>query len=125
MPELEVPNGLKFSVLEKIREAEWKQARRRLILLKLAMTSSVATSIFASALFSRELLASDFWNIATLGFTDFGLILANWQNFFWSLLETLPTEPLLSLAFPLLLIMLLGKKYDDQKQFIKFNSLNA
>lgn len=125
LPEVEPSNNLKSLIMQRIKMAEQKKAAKRLFALRFSM--SVTSLAFALAAYygGRELLSSQFWNIAMLGFSDFNLVLSNWQTFAWSLLETIPVSAISILLSPILILMLLGKQYENSAQTNKFNYLGV
>jgi hypothetical protein len=66
------------------------------------LTSFVALSVIGLQ-YGTLFLQSDFWMLLSLLFSDLGLIATSFQDFFYSLLETLPVGPLLLLFLPLTL----------------------
>lgn len=61
--------------------------------------TSVLTAVYFFATFGKSILESEFWNILSLAFSDVTIVASHYQEFFFSLLETLP-----ALTFALMLI---------------------
>lgn len=64
------------------------------------LTSFGVFSVFGLQ-YGALFLQSDFWTLLSLVFSDLGIIAVSFQDFFYSLLETLPVGPLLLLFLPL------------------------
>ncbi len=97
--------GLRSRVLARIeKEQKTLLAHRRQM--------SFAGLVFSTSLFSfgvfqygGPLLQSDFWRFFSLIFSDLGLVTVSFQDFAYSLLETLPVVPLFALFAPLALFL--------------------
>lgn len=55
--------------------------------------------------YGGSLLQSDFWSISSLLFSDLSVVATSFQDFTFSLLETLPVLPLFALLAPLSLFL--------------------
>ena len=75
--------------------------------------------LVAGAFFIKEIMVSDFWSIFSLSFTDAGTLLAYWQEFALSLLETFPAESFAYLLAPVFVLLVLAKEYGERQQAMK------
>lgn len=104
--EIDVPAGLNSLIMQKINQLDRPQIRRKLIFSYFSIGASVAAFLYAGLVFGREILGSDFWNMASLISTDFFTIVQHWQEFSYSLLETFPVLNLIALLIPVFALFL-------------------
>jgi hypothetical protein len=108
---IEPPMHLKGVILARIeREGRKRQMRRKMLLMGGFMVSGIG-AISSLAFFGREILASDFWSIASLAFSDLGTVVGHWQDYAFSLLETLPVVSIIAILVPIVAMLLLTKYY--------------
>jgi hypothetical protein len=130
--DIEPPKELKGRILARLEDerrksassADRRQKRKKMLLFGGFLASGIG--VFSSlAFFGHEILASDFWSFASLGFSDAGVVAANWQEYALSLLETLPVFSIIAVLAPMAVVLLLMKYYADQKFSYKNNLLIA
>jgi ABC-type spermidine/putrescine transport system permease subunit I len=104
---IEPPEGLLGKIMERIRQEKHLLAvKRRLVVIFLGFAASAAALIPVFNLARTDLAQSGFLQFFSLAFSDFGIIIAYWQSFAMSLLETIPA---ISLAmFFAVIFMFLG-----------------
>ena len=122
--EIQPPSYLKEAVLRRISETREKEIRRKKILFQCGFVFSGASLLFAGIFFGKEIVSSEFWSIAALGFSDMGIVLSHWQSFGLSLLETLPIVALAAMFVPVFFFLMLIKKYAEQQPMQTFKHLN-
>lgn len=86
----EVPAGLETSIVRAVRararhEASWRRLMR---LGPWIWAAGAASSVW---MFGGAVAQSDFWLLASLVFSDSGVVAEHWQEFLFSLSETFPT----------------------------------
>ncbi|HBI33808.1 MAG TPA: hypothetical protein DEA43_04165 [Candidatus Moranbacteria bacterium] len=113
--EIEPPSYLQAVVLRRISEAKIQDARRQKILFRCGFIFSGASIIITNIFFGSDVLFSEFWNIASLGFSDAEIVLANWQSFGLSLLETFPVVAVSFIFTSIFFLLILMKKYSEQE----------
>lgn len=86
----EPPEGLLARTLDRLEKAKQRRAFKRLTLFSLGLIASATALVPLGRMFYVEVSASGFWQFFSLLFSDFGAVMAVWQNFILTLLETLP-----------------------------------
>jgi hypothetical protein len=117
--ELEPPKHLKMAVFARLEREKQKQIMRRKMALLGGFFVAGAGLLVAGAFFIKEIMVSDFWSIFSLSFTDAGTLLAYWQEFALSLLETFPAESFAYLLAPVFVLLVLAKEYGERQQAMK------
>ena len=79
--------------------------RRRLMISRLSLSASVAVFLVSIFSFGSTILQSEFWNIASLVFSDLVVVGQNWNDFAYSLLETFPTISVVAILAPIMTLM--------------------
>lgn len=129
---IEPPKELKGRILMRIDDerrmsassADRRQLRKKMLLIGGFFVSGVG--LFSSVtFFGHEILASDFWSLASLGFSDINIVLTHWQEYGLSLLETLPVVSIAGVLAPVMAMLLLVKYYGTQSIGHKNNLLAA
>ena len=82
------------------QERATRLSRRRLFSVAGLMISAVVF-VGSVVVYGGALLQSDFWMLGSLLFSDLRIIVASFQDFSLSLLETLPVVPLFVILAPL------------------------
>jgi hypothetical protein len=111
---IEAPSGLLDKVMLRIDRQKRLMAIRRFSLVSAFLLIILAAIIPIWQSFQFNMTQSGFDQYVSLLFYDFNLIIAEWQNFGLSLLESLPiisTVELLAVAFALLLVIKSEFKY--------------
>ncbi len=92
---LEPPEGLFNRVMNRIKkEKQILILKRRLMVFSVGLAASVAIFIPVFKWAQADLYESGFLQFFSLVFSDFGIVVAYWQNFAMSLLETVPAVSL-------------------------------
>jgi hypothetical protein len=100
MDPLEPPAGLLGKILKRIQEEKTALSiKRRLILFSLGLAASLVGIVASFNMFSSGAAASGFSSFLSLTFSDFQSVLASWQNYTYTLLETVPVFSLAALLF--------------------------
>ncbi len=94
---------LRMRVLARIEKEESMTLARRQKLSVAGVCISLAVLLFGGIQYGEELLQSDFWTLVSLLFSDLGVIMNSFQDFVYSLLETLPVVPFFAFLAPLAL----------------------
>ena len=103
MTKEEPRQALRLRILAQIQLLEERQAYRQKW-FSLGMLGLSAIVFFGGVYqYGSMLLQSDFWTLASLLFSDLGILAGSFQDFAYSLLETLPLVPLLVILVPLVL----------------------
>jgi hypothetical protein len=95
---LEPKAGLYQSILARIAYVERRSARVRTVLFSILAVLSGAALVPALRYAAEQFYASGFYDYLTLILSDHTLVLAYWQQFSLSLLESLPSLALLLLV---------------------------
>jgi hypothetical protein len=104
--DLEPPVGLEGFVLSQIKVMATKQTRRNLIFSYIGLLGSVAISFFAILIFGNGISESEFFSLLTLVFSDLGVVVSNWKDFAYSLLETFPVVYTAVIFMPVFTLLL-------------------
>lgn len=88
--EEQAPERLYGRVVEAVGRARMRAARIRLAISSFFIASSTAGSFFAIRATVREAVASGFTSFASLALSDTSIVARHAQEFFLSLIETLP-----------------------------------
>jgi hypothetical protein len=109
--EIEPSIGLEKQILKKIALQNKLALRRKLAFIYAGFTASTGAFLWAIFTLGKAFLQSDFWTLAKLIFSDTGLILKNWVDFTYSLLETLPIFGIVLMLLPVFAIFMLAGAY--------------
>ena len=117
-----------FKVIGRIkRERRMIAVRRRLVLFSSAFAISTSFIIPVFNATKNGLTTSGFLEFSSLIFSDTRLIIANWQSFMFSLLESVPVMSLITLLILLLIFFKSLKEITEDVKFIssqkKLNTL--
>ena len=94
----EPPEGLLNKIMARIHEEEQLlSTKRRLILFSIPVIISAGAFIPVINAFQAEFAQSGFSQFLSLMFSDFGLVMVNWQNFGLGVLESLPAMSIAAL----------------------------
>ncbi len=100
------PDGLEGQILHHIEALEAKHIRRALFLTRVGRAVSVVSLFAIGFTFGQGVIASEFWQLASLLFTDVGFVISYFSEFAYSLLETLPAFPIALILMPILSFLL-------------------
>lgn len=106
LPEKEPSNRLKTVILARIERERTRSIQRKLWLSYAAIAVSLAAFLGALVTAGNALIHSEFWSLAALSFSDAMTIARDWQDFAYSLLETLPVFDLSVLIVPIVALFL-------------------
>ncbi len=114
--EIEPPKGLKEAVFQRIEKEQVKAALRKQRFFQFSLAVCGISSFVAIVIFGRAILASEFFSLAMLAFSDLKIVLATWQDYSLSLLETLPTFSFTAALLPIFTFLLLLRQYAKFQQ---------
>jgi hypothetical protein len=115
--ELDPPGKLSGIVLHSIRSEINKQTRKKLILSYVGLAASLVVGIYTTVTFGTAFLKSEFWSVILLSFSDAGVVMQNWGDFFSSLMETFPTFAVAAILTPIFTLLLsLGLYLDSSNR---------
>ena len=93
---IEPPAGLLGKVMDGIaEERRLIPIKQRIFILSLGLAGAIVCFFPAFKMLKTGFSESGFWQFFSLIFSDAGVVLANWQNYVSSLLETLPVMSLI------------------------------
>jgi hypothetical protein len=87
---IEPSQGLEGKILKSIVLKKSRKTVQKLLFVRGGLAASFGALVYTLLVFGRAFLASDFWNLAKLAYSDTDIIAKNFGNFSVSLLETLP-----------------------------------
>jgi len=119
--EIDPPVGLKEAVFERIAKERQKQIFRKKMLYFGGFLISIFGLFVSVVFFGRNIIASDFWSISSLAFSDMKIVSAYWQEFSLSLLETFPFEEMAFVLVPVFIILALVRKYNENVINLRYN----
>lgn len=103
---IEPPEDLLEKVLNQIqKEAKILELKRRVFIFSLSTLFSAIAFVPIFQMMQKEFAQSGFLQFFSLLFSDFEIITVNWQNFIFSLLETLPLTSLITFLFIILVFL--------------------
>lgn len=100
------PDGLEERILRRIEVMEEKRLQNALLLTRIGRGISAAAFLAIGLTFGQNILASEFWQLASLLFTDASIVMNYFGEFIYSLLETLPALPIALILMPMLSFLL-------------------
>lgn len=95
--------ALRSRILARIREEEFRLFLRYRKLSVAGIFVSSLVLLFGGVRYGEALFQSEFWTLASLLFSDLSVIASSFQDFAYSLLETLPIVPFFAFLAPLAL----------------------
>jgi len=104
--DLEPSTGLEAFILAKIEAIGEKRTQRRLVLSYAGIFSSIIAVFYLAMSLGSGIVESEFFSLVSLAFSDLGVVLANWKNFAYSLLETFPAIYAAAIAAPIFTLLL-------------------
>lgn len=108
---IEPSRGLEGKILTAIALENSRKVARKLMFARAGLAVSFGALAYTFLVFGRVFLASDFWNLAKLAFSDTGVIINNVGNFSVSLLETLPVLEISAILLPVLAALIAASWY--------------
>jgi hypothetical protein len=115
--EIKSPKILRKAIFQRIEKEKAGRIFLKKLLLLAGFTVSVVSGIATSVFFGKEILASEFSSLVLLGFSDLKLLGAVWQDYLWSLLETLPAFSIVAILLPFFAFLMLLKQYGKLEQY--------
>jgi hypothetical protein len=109
--DIEPSVGLEKRILKGIALRNKLALRRKLAFIYAGLTASTGAFVWTIFTLGKALLQSEFWTLAKLIFSDTGLVLQNWGDFAYSLLETLPIFGIIAILIPIFALFMLGSAY--------------
>ncbi|MBP7061056.1 MAG: hypothetical protein KBA91_03715 [Candidatus Moranbacteria bacterium] len=94
---------LRSRILVSLKEEQLHRLARRRLISFSGLGVSISVFAVGAVQYGGALFQSDFWHIFSLLFSDMSVVLLSFQDFAYSLLETLPAVPLFALLAPLAL----------------------
>lgn len=116
---IEPPQRLLSDILLRIKQAQKRAIKIRLVILGVVVLSSAGAAIPAFQYSAREFYQSGFYQYLLLLFSDSGAVLEYWKEFGLSLAESLPVPGAAALLS--VLFVLLGAMELILKNFKKFS----
>lgn len=113
--------GLGEKMLLQIQIMENRRQKKILLITRIGRTLSILAFLFMGFSFGQRILSSDFWQIASLLFSDAGIVTNYLNEFLSSLLETLPALSIslfLAPIFSFLLFQYWSLRIRNPYQFI-------
>lgn len=124
--ELEPSMALERAVLSRISLERNRSLHRKLVLSYAGVFGSLIALAAAGLTFGQNILHSEFWSMFSLSFSDMSVVLQNWQEFLFSLLETFPTAGMIVILIPIFTLFVSFSEYLDLHNSpphqLKFNS---
>ena len=104
--EIEPASRLESSILSRIETLKKRSLKRKLAFSYLGIALSGSATAYAGLALGRTFLASEFWGLLKLIFSDAGIVIQNWRGFSYSLLETMPIADLIAILIPVFVLVL-------------------
>ncbi len=117
--DLEPSIGLEIFILAKIEATGKRSVQKKLVLSYAGLLGSVAAGLYAVLVFGSGIIESEFFNLMSLAFSDLNVVIANWKDFSYSLLETLPIIQSVAILVPVFLVFWLLNFYASAKSAMK------
>lgn len=123
--EIEPSSKLAGLILFEIGLLQEKQAKRKLVLSYFSLAGSLGAFVLAVFEYGGVFLQSEFWSLLKLLSTDAEIVLGNWNDFSFSLLETLPVVSIIIILIPVLALLFSISVYfkSIQKNHYNFNNV--
>jgi hypothetical protein len=117
--ELNPPKVLADFIFSRIEREKIRKAKRQLIFSYCGLAGSFIFAIGVGSIFGQTFLQSEFWTMFSLAFSDGVIVLRNWDIFFLSLLETLPTMHIIIFLVPVFTMLISANFYFINKNSYK------
>ena len=92
-------------ILSRIEALQKKRLKRSLMLSYCSLAFSFSAFAWAVLAYGQAFLQSDFWILLRLALSDASLVLKNWNDFLFSLLETFPVVSATIMLIPILALL--------------------
>lgn len=100
------PDDLEEKIFRRIKVLEGHRARRAILITRIGRAISLLAFLFIGWSFGQSLISSEFWQLASLLFTDASVVMHHFSEFLYSLLETLPAFLITLILVPILSFLL-------------------
>lgn len=112
-------------ILDRVAKMSAKKARRNYFFARAGVWISMVALVGFSFTAGSAIVDSEFFDLAKLAFSDASVVLQNWREYSYSLLETMPVTNitmLLSPIFTLLVSYAVAKSLQDKiNHKVKYN----
>jgi hypothetical protein len=122
--EIEPSVGLEKRIFRKIALEQEKQTKKDLAFYRVWSFGSSALAIYAIFAFGNSIMKSEFWSVTSLLFSDIQVVAANWSDYTFSILETLPVISLIFILIPIFALVLSINSHRSLKNRIKSSHYN-
>lgn len=113
---IEPNRGLEALIMQKIGFQKEKALKRKLIFSYAGLIGSSLAIFGAIFSFGGVVLQSEFWNLARLLFSDLAIVVGNWKDFMYSLLETFPVVNAIAILIPVFTLFLSFNSYLNSRK---------
>jgi len=100
-------------ILKKIEAKAQNEIRQKITSSYIYMFGSVCLFFYSFFAFGQSIIKSEFWSLVSLLFSDMQIVLSNWQEFVYSLLETFPLTATIAVLIPVVALLWSMAKYFD------------
>lgn len=114
--EIEPPKILKTAVFEAIEREKMRMLARQKFLFQACFALCGFFVFSMLAIFGKEILSSEFASLLAIGVSDLKTVSMFWEEYVFSLLETLPAFSIFAMLFPIFIFLLLLKQYAKFQQ---------
>lgn len=122
MPELGPGQSLEGIILSKIDREKNRIIKEKKAMSYAGMIGSVAAILYLGATLGSELLRSEFWSVVSLAGSDLNVILGNWTDYAFSLLETVPAMHIAAVLLPVFTLLLSLNLYSNLNNSPRLNT---
>ncbi|MFA5961835.1 MAG: hypothetical protein WC848_04095 [Parcubacteria group bacterium] len=117
--EMNPPVNLAGFVFSRIKKEKTRRAKRQLVFSYVGLGSSLLLAMLAGIFFGQAFFQSEFWVMLSLAFSDVAVVLANWDTFLLSLLETFPVVHAIIFLVPVFILLISANFYFTNKACCK------
>jgi hypothetical protein len=100
MKQIEPKTGLGDLILQKIDLEKSRRIKKELAFSYFGIAASFSAGVYAFVYFGNAFFKSEFWSIFSLAFSDFLAVAGNWEEYLYSLGETLPVINIVAILVP-------------------------
>ena len=119
MKQIEPEEGLGALILQKIDLERNKRVKRKLFISYAGLAISFIAVFPAILKFGVAIFQSEFWSILSLAFSDFMVVAGSWNEYLYSLGETLPIVNIVAVLTPILGVLMFLNFYFSVRGKIK------
>lgn len=117
--EINPPEKLAGLILARIERIQQRKFWTKITASAIGAFASASATVYLFIIFEKSLLSSEFWSILSLFFSDASVVATHSQEFFYSLLETLPAMTFTIMLIPIFTLLL--SLYSTVEIFNKVN----